>query len=169
MPDLMAHSLWLIYLAGFAIIGLALLFGGKPERYGAVILLLMLALQLSILAVMGDELYDELDPATLTSDIIGFAGFFAIMIPARREWPIAAVSLQTLALIGQFLQFSSEMADFAYVSFSAWPTMIILGLLAIATVSHQYRLFRSGDDPDWVPYRKYKEFRKLQERLDNLQ
>ena len=169
LPDLSDPRIVLFYTIAFSILGLAALFGGKPERWGVAVLLLMLVVQRLVVALItGADTYDQLDPASLAGDLTGLIGFTIIMSRARRLWPIVAWALQFLTLVGHLLQSSTFMAAYSYVSFKSWPTLVVIVLMGLAAIAHRWRLHRNGEDLDWVPYKSYRQFRTLTRELQDL-
>gem|GEM_PF-1123595 len=165
-PDFADPRIWPIYLAAFFLISLVSIFGGKPERWGVVVLMVMLVVQRFIVALMtGRDIFLEVDPASLVADLIGLLGFAVIMCNARRLWPILAFALQLLTVLGHLLQGTSEMVAYTYMTFKSFPTMIIVLVVALATIAHQWRLRRDREDPAWIPYTEYAKFRRMAREL----
>ena len=168
-PDFADSRIWSVYVAAFSLLSLTLIFGGKPERWGVGVLALMLVAQNSVVALFTEkDIFLSIDPASLTADLIGLVGFTVIILNARRLWPILAFALQLLTVLGHLLQTTSEMVAYTYVTFKSYPTMTIVVVAALASIAHQFRLRRNGEDPDWVAYRAYAQFRKELRALQKL-
>lgn len=141
--------LLLLLLVLLSIVGAALLFGGEPERYGAIIIGLSFVLGLVRREFVGLRTVDT-DPFGLSIDILAFAGLVAIALYARRVWPIWASSLQLLAVTAHLARaFEISIMPLAYGLMRAAPTYIIWIVLAFATLNHM-RTRRVGVNlPAW--------------------
>ncbi|UAB78963.1 hypothetical protein INR77_04495 [Erythrobacter sp. SCSIO 43205] len=167
--DLLDARIWPVFAIALGLLGMSFTLGGKPERWGICVLIFMLIAQGMIVSFFTGGIYfSDIDPASLTADVVGLAGFTVILCNARRLWPIAAFALQLLAVLGHFLQSISEMVAYTYVTFKSYPTMSIVIIVAIAALAHQWRLRAKGEDPDWVPYTEYAKFRRIARDLQEL-
>lgn len=133
----------------FASIIVALTKGGLPEKWGAATLITMLAVQVAGRTVVGVH-YDQLDPVTLTVDVIGFASFTAIALYARRIWPLWASALQLFSLTTHFVRvLDSQVHQAVYWLMKSAPTFGICMMLIAASILHQRRLRKTMSDPSW--------------------
>ena len=158
------------FFASFALIfGLAMRFGGWPERIGALVLLAMPLTQLLIYSIFGRPQFDQVDLAALCADAIGLIGFGLIAYFADRDyWPIGAVSMAILSGLSHYARAFSELLPFSYAQYTFVPTAGLILLIMAGTAAHQYRLRRDGEDRDWVPVKKYREFRKLPDQVSDF-
>lgn len=168
LPDL-SHILILLFFAGFVVVfGLAIRFGGAPERLGAAILAIMPALQFALYSAGLSDLYEEVDLVSLLVDGFALAGFTYIVARADRDyWTRGAFALALIATLAHFAREYTDMLGFSYAQFKSFPTAGIIALVAVGTFTHQQRIRRDGFDRDWVPS-EYSYFRSLPEKLDDL-
>lgn len=130
-------------------LGIAFWRGGGPERYGAAVLAAMFVVQGTMFQIVPSGFY-SVDPVPLVTDIIGFAGFGAIAMNARRIWPLWAAALQLLAVSAHFARWA-DLAIHAqvYAFMRSGPTFLALIALFAGTVLHRVRQRRWGFDPAW--------------------
>jgi hypothetical protein len=140
-------------LAFFLLLPLSLVLaawkGGAPERFGALVIVLMAVVQRIAIQFDPSE-FVSVDPASLVTDAVGAIGFGILAVQARRVWPIWAASLQLLSLSAHFARWADiGVPPFVYALMRGTPTFVALAALALGTVLHMIRLRRHGTDPSW--------------------
>lgn len=137
------------FLFLFAVVPFALWKGGEPERAGAVTILLMWGLQAGAQYFLPNG-FRTVDPFSLLSDLIGFAGFGYLALEARRFWPLWATSLQVLSLSAHFARWADiGIHPMVYAVMRGAPTFGAMIAIFIGTVLHLHRLRRHGCDLSW--------------------
>lgn len=132
----------------------ALLRGGAPERWCALVALA--ATVLSILALsQSATIYRDAEIGTLAVDGLALAAFFGIALFADRFWPLLVAGLQADAVVIHVCKLiRPDILPLGYaIGLSIWSYPILL-LLAFGTVRHQRRLARRGIDPAWSAGRR---------------
>ncbi len=123
--------------------------GGAPERLGAVVMVVMVAFQMTMEKFIPSE-FNNVDISSLGTDIIGLVGFGAIALHARRMWPLWATALQIVCLGAHFSRWASiTMSPVAYALIRSVPTAVILLLLLAATVRCVVARRRGQVDVPW--------------------
>ncbi|MDJ0643163.1 MAG: hypothetical protein QNJ15_10120 [Erythrobacter sp.] len=161
LPDFSHLGIAIFYVVFFGGLPLAAWFGGAPERWGVAAFAGMLIVQGLPYGLLVDPTYNSVDLVVLISDVLAFAAFFAIALNARRVWPLFAASLQLISVLGHFARGVTDIIGFSYSLLNSVPTTLVMLLVLAGAVLHQMRLRRRGEDPDWVPFRQYSEFREL--------
>ena len=149
MPDLgiSAFATILILSTGFAITR-----GGAPERWGALVIVTMTAIQVAS-AFSGHQKFSSVDLGSVVVDAYGVIGFGAIALYARRAWPIWATSLQILSLSSHFArQVDQGVSPMVYALMKSSPTFFVLLALFVGTMAHRRRLQLHGKDPGWMDW-----------------
>ena len=170
-PDF-THAPVLAFFVAFALVfGLAIRFGGWPERCGALTLLAMPVVQLTLYSVLGTEVYGAIDWPTLVVDVMALAGFSAIAWyaygPHREYWTTAAWGMCIISVLSHFVRFNTDMLGMSYATFKTAFTGAVILLVLAGTVAQIIRKRMGIVEPDWIP-REYGLFRKLPEKLDDL-
>lgn len=127
----------------------ALLRGGAPERWCAVVA--FLATLLSTLALSRSAIvYQDAEVGTLIVDGLALAAFFGVALFADRFWPLLVAGLQADAVIIHICKLvRPDMLPLGYaIGLSIWSYPILM-LLAIGTARHRRRLAARGRDPAW--------------------
>ncbi|HYD23470.1 MAG TPA: hypothetical protein VEB68_01645 [Croceibacterium sp.] len=128
-----------LILAGVAVF-LALRWGGRPEHWGARVIVAMILLTYAGHAFF-PRLFRSVDPVALAVDIVGLIGFTAIGLTYRRVWPLWAASLQLLSSGAHFVRaLSIPIEGRAYFWMKTSPTWIVMVLLIAGTLAHQQRV-----------------------------
>lgn len=159
VPDLGDPVILAVYGAA-GLVFVSVCFGGRPERLGFVILAIMLALQLALHSWLGGPTFEAVEVSVLVADLFGFAAFVALMRQSERLWPIFAVIMMMMSLLGHFARATGDMLPLSYANFEAGPTVLILATLPFAVVLHQVRARRRGFDRDFVPLRSDRAIRE---------
>lgn len=161
LPDFSHVEIALFYVVFFGGLPLAAWFGGAPERWGVAAFIAMLVVHALPYGLVVDPIFHSVDLVVLFSDITALAVFTAIALNARRIWPLFAASLQLISVLGHFARGVTDIIGLSYLLLNSVPTMMVLLLVLAGAAMHQYRLHLRGEDPDWVPFRRYGEFREL--------
>ena len=131
-------------------IGLALWRGGTPERLFAAILAAMVGFDRVGHMVLGEHDRAAIDALHLTIDLTSFIAMMAVMIYARRLWPIWACSFQLLSLASYpLLLLDTQLPSVVRTMLAVAPSYFISALLILGVVLHRVRLKRHGSDPSW--------------------
>ena len=128
----------------------AILRGGAPERLTALVFLA--GLIGSILASIGTRPTPAgFRLATFCVDVSMLLALAAVMLKARRYWPIAVTAMQLLSVMGHLIKLlDPNVATVLYWITNAFWAVPQIAILEIATVRHIHRLRRFGGDPDWT-------------------
>ena len=148
------HGYALVLFYAFLVLSVisASIKGGPPERWGASIIMLMLAFELGGRAFVPDRLH-SVDPLAVVIDGFGTVSFGILALYARRAWPIWATALQILSATSHFAQGVDPAAHPGiYIVMKSGPTFFVLLVLLAGTVAHQRRLQRDGNDPAWMKW-----------------
>ncbi|WP_230481357.1 hypothetical protein [Sphingomonas sp. Leaf21] len=128
----------------------ALLLGGRPERWIAVMLL---AASLATWLVPFDPStsFRSVDMLTLGIDLTLMIGLIVVAMRANRFWPVWLAALHLLALgIHGVRGLDSDLMPWMYAAAAgklAYPMILIL---ALGVMRHRRRLALYGRDPDWA-------------------
>lgn len=161
LPDFSQPGIAAFFLVFFGGLPLALWFGGAPERWGVAIFAGMLIVQILPYSLGIDPVLQSIDLVSLSADILALCGFTVIALNARRIWPLAAASLQIISVLGHFARGVTDIIGMSYSLLKSTPTGLVMLLVLVGAIMHQYRLHRRGEDQDWVPFKRYAEFREL--------
>lgn len=122
---------------------------GAPERAGALVFVLMAAVQALVMHFFPSH-FVRVDPDSLITDLIGFAGFGYLALEARRFWPLWATSLQVLSLSAHFARWADiGIHPMVYAVMRGAPTFGVAIAIFIGTLLHLQRLRRHGCDLSW--------------------
>jgi hypothetical protein len=126
--------------------------GGAPERWGALVVVTMTAIQVGS-AFFHHQKFHSVDLGSVVVDAYGVIGFGAIALYAQRAWPIWATSLQILSLSSHFARQADEgVSPMVYAIMKSSPTFFVLVALLAGTVAHRRRLRVYGKDPGWMDW-----------------
>jgi hypothetical protein len=149
LPDLGISAFATILILS---IGFAFARGGAPERWGALVIVTMTAIQVATV-FFAHQKFHSVDLASVIVDAYGVAGFGAIALYARRAWPIWATSLQILSLSSHFArQADAAVSPMVYALMKSSPTFFVLLALLVGTAAHRRRLRVHGKDPGWMDW-----------------
>lgn len=126
-------------LLALAAIATATIYGEKPERHGALIIILMV-----IIGLLGRSLlsprYGSVDPPTLIQDAVAFVGFSYLGINSKRIWPLWAAAFQLLSVGAHFVRgLEIPVRPIVYAWMTTGPTWAVLILLIGATIINRPR------------------------------
>lgn len=108
--------------------------GGAPERLGVASIVALGVFQLTVEMLFPSK-FVTVDVSSLGADIIGFLGFGALALHARRIWPLWATSFQLLCLGAHFARWASiSISREAYAVARGAPTALIILLMLGATM-----------------------------------
>ena len=137
-------------LLTFGISSYALWRGGAPERWVAVLFLLGMILSMAISIAMPPT-PRGFQAGIFCVDALMLCAMVAVMLRARRYWPIAVAAMQLLSVMGHVIKLvDPQVMTVVYWITSAFWALPQLAILAIGTTRHRSRLRRSGSDPDWT-------------------
>jgi len=126
--------------------------GGGPERWGALVIVTMMAIQYGSL-VVEPQRFHSVDLVSVVVDTYGVIGFGTIALYARRVWPLWATSLQILSLSSHFArQVDAGVSPMVYGLMKSSPTFFVLVALLVGTAAHRRRLRLQGRDPGWMDW-----------------
>ncbi|KPF61804.1 hypothetical protein IP79_14700 [Porphyrobacter sp. AAP60] len=126
-------------LLALAAIVTATIYGEKPERRGALIIILM-----AIIGLLGQSIfpprYGSVDPPRLIQDVVAFVGFSYLGINSKRIWPLWAAALQLLSVGAHFVRvLEIPVRPIVYAWMKSGPTWGVLILLIIGTIINRRR------------------------------
>ena len=139
----------LFYVLLVLSVSAAILKGGAPERMGAAIVVITLAMELVGLTIEPPHLR-SIDPVAVIIDATATVSFGALSLYARRAWPIWATALQLLSLTSHFAEGIEPSHPGIYITMKSGPTLAVLVVLLLGTLFHRRRLRRFGRDPAWM-------------------
>lgn len=132
--------------------GHAVLRGDKPEQFCAAIIILGIAADRAIDALMGGRSFDSFDLSRLLLDALQFVLFLIIALRANRIYPLAICAAQLLALIGSIAVLAvSNGWNQAYWAMTQLPLFLQLAFLAGGTFAHHSRVSQVGNYNCWSP------------------
>lgn len=127
----------------------ALLWGGSPERYGALALIEMTALKVLGLSLF-DASFDAVDPIALIVDLVGLVCYVTIAVYSMRLWPLWAAALQAISLSTHLVRdLEAYVRPQVYWIMKNYPTLAICALLIGATLLHRLRMKKGSASPFW--------------------
>ena len=130
--------------------GLALFAGGRPERYGGLILLFWLGSERLYHQVGGpSDVFVRVNPVESTLDVTAFIARLALAIYANRVWPIVAASIQTVVILGHASALLEPQMQRAYWVMTQVPPLLVALTLLWGTIAHRLRARRIGPYRDW--------------------
>jgi hypothetical protein len=133
----------------FGLVGVAIKWGGEPERYGGLVVIGIVGLSLLRHFWFGAEV-DRLDWPALTIDVAGFAAFTWIALFAWRLWPLWASSLQLLALAAHLARaLNIPIHPLIYAIMRTSPTYLEIVVLLMGVASYRRRTRKFGSKPPW--------------------
>jgi len=122
------------HLVALIAIALAFLLGGKSEREGGYVILIMIIFADSSL-LFYHKRFMSVDLMAFCDDLLGFAGFSLIGIFRKRVWPLWAASLQLLSVGAHFVRaLEIPVRPIVYAWMKAGPTWAVLVLLIIGSL-----------------------------------
>ncbi|WHO39404.1 hypothetical protein PMI04_002040 [Sphingobium sp. AP49] len=129
----------------------ALIRGGSPERLTATIFLAGIFASIMI-SIHAPPPPDGFQSAIFAVDLAMLLALGAIMLFARRYWPMAITACQLLAVMGHVIRLlNPQIVPVLYwISNVFWAVPQML-FLAVATIRHCNRVRRHGSDPAWSP------------------
>ncbi|MEL7188056.1 MAG: hypothetical protein AAGK17_00770 [Pseudomonadota bacterium] len=168
LPDFTHPAIAVFYSIFGAAVALGWVLGGKPERCGALTLASIFSVQLILYSTISDPTFDEIDFVGVITDAIGLLGFTAIALSANRIWPLFAAAMQLIAVLAHLTHGFRPMLGQSYVDFEAYPTAFVTLCVIGGVAMHRYRLKKYGHDRDWVPFKKYQEYRALAQETEQF-
>lgn len=140
-----------LILAVLAII-YALVRGGQPERYAAIMYLLAYAAS-SAAAVYSSLHFSGIEVGIFLIDAVLAASLTILALRANRYWTIWASSLQVISVMAHISQiFLPDVIAPAYaITLIIWSYLALVCLM-IATYRHRIRLKIYGVDPSWTAH-----------------
>jgi hypothetical protein len=131
-------------LLALSAVVIAYRFGELPERQGAKIILVMLAINYLGMLVFTKR-YGTVDPVALLVDSLGFLGFAIIGVYSKRVWPLWASSFQLLSVGAHFVRaLELPVRPIVYAWMKSAPTWAVLLLLIGGTMANRQRQRSSG-------------------------
>lgn len=132
-------------LLALSAIATAGILGEKPERRGALIIIVM-----AVIGLLGQSFlpprYGSVDPPRLMQDVIAFAGFSYIGINSKRVWPLWAAALQLLSVGAHFVRaLEIPVRPIVYAWMKTGPTWAVLVLLIVGTIANRRRKLSQGN------------------------
>jgi len=133
-----------------AVLGMDAWLGGKPERYGAGIMLASAALDLAYHAVVGVAKYASIDLGHLIMNAMCFIAFMMLALRANRVWPMWCAALQIIMALGHLGEtVYPEGAPQAYWMMTFLPTLGQVVAISLGVAAHTRRFAELGRYRDW--------------------
>lgn len=121
-------------LVALSAMSIALRFGQKPERFGGLIILLMIIVSDSRILI-GYSTYKSVDLISLSCDVVGFVGFSTVGVLYNRVWPLWAAALQLLSVGAHFVRaLEIPVRPIVYAWMKGGPTWAVYILLIIGSL-----------------------------------
>ena len=132
----------------FGVCAYALWRGAQPERFVAVIFLVLGPLS-GVAHSLGYQ-WRGIELGVFALDILMLLLLLAIAFRANRYWPIGIAAMQVLQVVGHLLKLADpRMLPLLYwVGAVVWAYPMLL-LLLLGTVRHHNRVKRLGAEPSW--------------------
>lgn len=121
--------------------------GGAPERIGAAIILIAVALS-ALVASSYRGAFAQREMGIFLVDVAMFGAATALALRAERLWPLCLAALLGLGLELQILSWMAPHRQVYKVlhALNAYPVLLVL---AVGTWRHQRRLTLGGVDRNW--------------------
>lgn len=127
------------HLLAILAISIAVRFGERPERVGAITILAMIAISDSRYIFNYVE-FSSVDYVSFVGDFVGLFGFSFAGIIYRRIWPIWAAALQLLSVGAHFVRvLEIPLRPIVYAWMKSGPTWAVLILLIAGTIASRRR------------------------------
>lgn len=131
------------------VFGLALRFGGAPERWTGVMFVAAASATYGLYRVPTLRFY-TIEWAVALVDLVLLAGLTVILLRADRFWPIAMFAVQGVAVLAHVIKsFDASIVRHAYAIAIVVPSYATLLILTAGVIRHRGRLGRAGRDLDW--------------------
>ncbi len=132
----------------------ALLRGGRPERWTA-IMLFFASVATWFIPFDPSTSFRSIETFELVIDLSLMGGLMTVALLANRFWPLWLAALHLLAIgIHGVRGFDADLVPWMYAAAGgklAYPMILVL---ALGVMRHQRRLAIHGQDPDWsLPWR----------------
>lgn len=139
-----------VFLSGLAFaLGLAVVYGGKPERCTAGMFAIA-ALASHLLYATPAHRYYGVESYVAAVDLVLLGGIAVILARADRFWPIALFAAHGITVLAHVVKLvDPSIIRHAYAISIAAPSYLTLIALIIGTVRHRQRVLRYGADLDW--------------------
>lgn len=129
--------------------GLAIRFGGAPERWTAFMFLVATVMS-DLLYQAPAERYYTVEVAVAFVDIALLFGLGAVLLKADRFWPIAMFAVHSVTVLSHLVKLlDASIVRHAYVIAIVSPGYATLLILIVAVIRHRQRLSAYGGDLDW--------------------
>lgn len=137
------------WILGLFAVAVALAFGGKIERAGAVVLIVMIVVAL-VGRIAFQRVFTSVDAVSTLQDLLGFVGFAVLGITSKRVWPLWAAALQLLSVGAHLIRaFELAVRPIVYAWMKSGPTWGVFLLLLIGTAGHLSRTRRDASRTSW--------------------
>ena len=139
---------------GTLFIALTILFslwrGGAPERLFALILMSMYGIDRIGHLIIAVGAQAALDALPLAIDSSAMIAIVAVMVLARRFWPICAASFQMLSLASHVVRLTDQgLPPLASAILGIAPSYLVCLTVLVGTICHTHRMRTKGSDPAW--------------------
>lgn len=128
--------------------GVALRYGGAPERWTAGMLLVATLATFLVYEAPETRFY-TIEEQVAVVDLLLLCGLTAILLCADRFWPILMFAVHGLTVLAHVVMvLDATIIRRAYLIATAAPGYTALLILFVAVIRHRRRLGR-GEDRDW--------------------
>ena len=124
--------------------------GGAPERWAALVFIMMIVLQ-AIGRLFFAQVFDRVDLLSFAVDLFAFTSYTWLALFANRTWPLFIAAMQLLSCVAHFgREVSSTVEPVVYAVLTSGPTLAALAILLIGTLVHRARLNRGVQLTSWA-------------------
>ncbi|WP_321327834.1 hypothetical protein [uncultured Parasphingorhabdus sp.] len=132
--------------------GYGLIWGGRPERYAVIIIMVGFLLTIAVAAPVSER-FSYVEVRILLVDTAMLASFFYLALNAERFWTIWLCAMQSIQVLTHLpIIIIPELLPQAYGAVAAIWAYPMLIVLAIGTYRHQQRLRQFGADRSWSDF-----------------
>ncbi len=139
-----------VFLAGLiATLGLAAIYGGKPERWVAG-MFAVATIASHLLYTGPTQRYHATELSVAVVDLALLAGITIVLAKADRFWPIALFAIHGVTVLAHIVKLlDTTIVKQAYAIAIAAPSYLAIATLTAGVIRHQRRLQQFGADLDW--------------------
>ena len=120
-----------------AIVALAFLKGGRPEKSVAAVMVSMLLIDYPNHFFFGYGSYESVDIGHLVIDTVALVALVVIALQADRFWTLWVASAQLISVVSHVLRLLAvEMNPFIYAVMNRWPFAVMMLVLLTGTLLH---------------------------------
>lgn len=129
-----------------------LIWGGRPERFAVIIILIGFFLTIAVAAPVSDR-FSHVEVRIFLVDTAMLVSFFYLALNAERFWTLWLCAMQSIQVLTHLpIMVIPELMPQAYGAVAAVWAYPMLIVLTVGTYRHQQRLQRFGVDKSWSDF-----------------